>query len=159
MAVVYACAYGATGDRALSEEIAQDTFLCAWNKMPGLDAPPQLPGWLCGIARGLARNARRRRGRERGLGEGEIERVAAGGGSALEELLEREREALVRRALERVPERYREPLVMYYQGDESVEAVAAALGLSAEAVRQRLSRGRAKLRGLVRQLAAAVAAA
>src|SRR5687768_2147411 len=144
MAVVYACAYGATGDRALSEEIAQDTFLCAWNKMPGLDAPPALPGWLCGIARGMARNARRRLGREAPL-EADAP-LASSVPSPLDALLAREREALVRRALARVPRRYREPLVLFYQAEESIQEVADALGLSSDAVRQRLSRGRKHLR-------------
>ena len=143
MAVVYAAAYSAIGDRALSEEVAQETFLCAWRKLPALDRPPAMPGWLCGIARMVARNVRRRRGREQPL----LDEVSVSSApSPLDALLAREREALVRRALARVPRRYREPLVLYYQGEESVHAVAAALGLSEDAVRQRLSRGRKHLR-------------
>jgi RNA polymerase sigma factor (sigma-70 family) len=143
MAVVYAAAYSATGDRALSEEVAQETFLCAWRKLPALDRPPAMPGWLCGIARMMARNVRRRRGREQPLLD---EAPVSSAPSPLDVLLAREQGALVRRALARVPRRYREPLVLYYQGEESVHAVAAALGLSEEAVRQRLSRGRKHLR-------------
>jgi zinc protease len=68
--VVFASAYAATGDRALSEEIAQEAFLIAWRKLPRLAAPPAMPAWVCGIARHLARNARRRRRRECAMGEG-----------------------------------------------------------------------------------------
>jgi hypothetical protein len=45
-------------------------------------------------------------------------------------------------ALERVPESYREPLVLYYREHRSVEHVAAALDLTEDTVKQRLARGR-----------------
>jgi hypothetical protein len=44
--------------------------------------------------------------------------------------------------LERIPESYREPLILYYRNHESIEQVALALELSEEVVRQRLTRGR-----------------
>ena len=45
-------------------------------------------------------------------------------------------------ALERVPEMYREPLILYYREHQSVEHVAVALDLTEDAVKQRLARGR-----------------
>src|SRR5436190_23583090 len=58
---VCAVAYSVLRDRARSEEVAQDAFLLAWQKLPGMSPAPALPGWVCGIARNLARNAARRR--------------------------------------------------------------------------------------------------
>ena len=49
------------------------------------------------------------------------------------------------RALERIPETYRESLILFYREHQSVAAVAAALELSEDAVKQRLSRGRKSL--------------
>ena len=46
------------------------------------------------------------------------------------------------RSLERIPEIYREPLVLFYREHQSIEAVARDLELSEDAVKQRLSRGR-----------------
>jgi hypothetical protein len=54
----------------------------------------------------------------------------------------REEEAILWRSLERIPETYREPLVLFYRERKSVEHVAAELELSEDTVRQRLSRGR-----------------
>ena len=54
----------------------------------------------------------------------------------------REREAILWGALERIPEIYREPLILFYREHKSVERVAADLELSEDAVKQRLSRGR-----------------
>src|SRR5208337_3286274 len=53
-----------------------------------------------------------------------------------------EEKAILWRSLERIPEIYREPLVLFYREQQSIEAVAQDLGLSEDAVRQRLSRGR-----------------
>lgn len=46
------------------------------------------------------------------------------------------------RSLERIPETYREPLILFYREQQSVESVAAELELSEDAVKQRLARGR-----------------
>jgi hypothetical protein len=56
--------------------------------------------------------------------------------------MDKEEQALLWSALERVPQIYREPLVLYYREHRSVEHVAAALDLSEDAVKQRLARGR-----------------
>jgi len=44
--------------------------------------------------------------------------------------------------LARIPENYREPMVLFYREHQSVEAVATALELTEDAVKQRLARGR-----------------
>ena len=56
--------------------------------------------------------------------------------------MSREEEALLWRSLERIPEIYREPLVLFYREHQSIEHVAAALDLTEDAVKQRLARGR-----------------
>jgi hypothetical protein len=56
--------------------------------------------------------------------------------------MDKEEQALLWKALERVPELYREPLVLYYREHRSIEHVAAALDLTEDAVKQRLARGR-----------------
>ena len=69
-----------------------------------------------------------------------------------EEAVSREEESLVWQALERIPEAYREPLILFYREDRSVAEVAGALVLSEDAVKQRLSRGRGMLREQVAEL-------
>src|SRR5208282_3406766 len=54
----------------------------------------------------------------------------------------REEEAILWRSLERIPELYREPLILFYREHQSIEQVAVELELSGDAVKQRLSRGR-----------------
>src|SRR5512146_1156651 len=57
---VYAVAFSRTRDRALSDDLAQDTFVIAWRRFAELRDVERLPAWLCGIARNLARDARKR---------------------------------------------------------------------------------------------------
>ena len=149
--LVCAVAYSATGDRAVSEEVAQEAFLVAWRKLPELDEPPVMPGWLCGIARNLARNARRKLGRERPdpvIAEAAPDARPTPHDTAAD----REAAELVWRALEDLPDEVREPLVLYYRSEQSIREVADSLGLSEEAARQRLSRGRKALRAGVAEL-------
>jgi hypothetical protein len=61
----------------------------------------------------------------------------------------REEAAIVEQALQTIPESYREPLILFYREDQSIQNVADAMDLSADAVRQRLSRGRNMLRDQV----------
>ena len=53
-----------------------------------------------------------------------------------------EEQAILWRSLERIPEIYREPLVLFYREHQSIEAVAEKLELTEDNVKQRLSRGR-----------------
>jgi len=135
-AAVCAVAYARLRDRARSEEIAQEAFLIAWLRRGEADLGT---GWVCGIARNLARNANRR--------HKELAMTTEPGGRDLrEELIDRETERDAAAALERLPERYREAVVLYYRGDESLAEVATALGITEAAARQRVHRGREKLR-------------
>lgn len=141
--LVCAIAYSGTGDRALSEEVAQEAFVAAWKGLGDLREPGKLKAWLAGIARNLVKGARRSRARAR---TEPLEETPSPTASPLQQVLEEEQQALVWRALEELPETYREPLVLFYREERSVDRVAEALDLSADAVKQRLSRGRQMLR-------------
>lgn len=140
--VVCAVTYCSTGDRVLSEDVAQDTFIAAWRQLDRLRNSARLRPWLCGIARNLARTARKRRRREPLVDTDEHE---APGASPFDDAARGDVERIVRDALDRIPETYREVLVLYYREDQSIREVADTLGLSEPAVMQRLSRGRRHL--------------
>jgi RNA polymerase sigma factor (sigma-70 family) len=137
--------YSATGSLRESEDMAQETFLIAWRRLKELREAEKLRPWLCGIARHLIRNSLRRQEREPTHGAGSLEdvrSVRAPGASPSEAAVNSEEAAILWRSLERIPALYREPLILFYREHHSTERVAAALDLSEETVRQRLSRGR-----------------
>jgi len=136
--VVSAVSYSRTGDRALSEDVAQDTFIAAWRQLGQLREPSRLRSWLCGIARNLARKARRRSAREAPLDHP----LVFEGANPFDAAAEAESERVVRDALLRVPDTYRDVLVLYYRDQRPVRDVAAVLGITEAAALQRLARGR-----------------
>jgi RNA polymerase sigma factor (sigma-70 family) len=142
---VCAVTYSAIGDLARSEDVAQETFLQAWKSLRSLKDPSKMKAWLCGIARNLAHNAVRREIRQptsRGDDLASIENRAAPEPSPSERTISNEEQSLMWRTLAEIPETYREPMVLFYREQQSVERVAEALDLTEDAVKQRLSRGR-----------------
>jgi RNA polymerase sigma factor (sigma-70 family) len=135
---VCAVTYSRTRDETLAEDVAQDTFLTAWRTLDRVREPHKLGAWLCGIARNLAGKARRRREREVSIEE----HVLLATDNPFEAASEAEIERLVGDALGRVPETYRDVLVLHYREHRSARDIAELLEISEAAVLQRLSRGR-----------------
>jgi hypothetical protein len=74
------------------------------------------------------------------------EKIQSAEAGPAERVISKEQQAMVWGALERIPENYREPIVLFYREKQSINQVAAGLGLSEEVARQRLSRGRKMLK-------------
>jgi RNA polymerase sigma factor (sigma-70 family) len=135
---VYAVAFSGVRDRALADDVTQDTFVIAWRKLAELRDERRLPAWLCGIARHRARDARKQAQRE---SVGDVVDVVHTT-TPYEVMREAEDDRLVATALGQVPDVYREPLVLYYYEERSVDDVARSLGITAATATKRLSRGR-----------------
>jgi RNA polymerase sigma factor (sigma-70 family) len=138
-------AYSATGSLSQSEDLAQETFVAAWKQLAGLREPGKLRSWLCRISRNLTHDALQTQGREPSHKAETLEEIVESPAPLplpSECTISREEEAILWRLIERIPEGYREPLVLFYREHQSIENVAAALDLSEDAVKQRLSRGR-----------------
>jgi len=142
---VCALAYSACGNVSQSEDLAQETFLIAWRKLRELREPPKFKSWLYGIARNLIKNSLRQQSLNPLAGAAPLDEsltACAAEANPVGRAISKEEEGILWQSLEQIPETYREPLVLFYRQQESIERVAAVLELSEEAVRQRLSRGR-----------------
>ncbi|HEY3802942.1 MAG TPA: sigma-70 family RNA polymerase sigma factor [Kofleriaceae bacterium] len=137
--MVAAVAFAASGDGALVDDVVQDTFVAAWQRLATLRDASAVRPWLRRIATNLARKARRRRVRETG------ERDIASDDTPFDAAVARERAQQLDSALARLGPRYREPLVLFYYEQQSIREVASALRLNEAAVMQRLSRARKQL--------------
>jgi RNA polymerase sigma factor (sigma-70 family) len=143
--LVSSLAYCATGNVSRSEDLAQETFVSAWKQLAELREPAKLRPWLCSIARSFISKEFRRQGREPDHAAESLEAVdewVSPEPLPPDQVISDEEKAILWRSLERIPEIYREPLVLFYREHQSIEAVAQDLGLSEDAVKQRLSRGR-----------------
>jgi RNA polymerase sigma factor (sigma-70 family) len=143
-AMVCGIALAILGDFAASEDAGQEAFLTAWRKFHELRDPGRLRAWLGQIARNAALGHVRRRRGDVPLDDN-LELVD--GSLMPDEVTANQDEAnLVRDSLAKLPETYRLPLVLFYREGQSVRAVAEALEISEDAVKQRLARGREMLR-------------
>lgn len=143
--LISSIAYCATGNVSQSEDLAQETFVTAWKQLSKLHEPTKLRSWLCGITRFLISNEFRRQGREPVHAAESLKAVDEWPSPEPlppDRVITEEEKAILWRSLERIPEIYREPLVLFYREQQSIEAVAQDLELSEDAVKQRLSRGR-----------------
>ena len=144
-AMISGLVYAACGDLHRSEDVAQETFISAWKSLSGLRDAAKLPGWLCQIARRrLADSARPASAKEiqfsHAFESGQEPAAPLDDSATVEE------SELLWRTLSRIPQPYRETLVLYYRQEKSTAQVAAAMETSEDSVRQRLARGRQMLR-------------
>jgi RNA polymerase sigma factor (sigma-70 family) len=143
--LICSLAYSATGSLGQSEDLAQETFITAWKRLGHLRERDKLRAWLCGIARNRINNFLRREGREPIRAAESLENLAETHSPEplpADQTISNEEQAILWRSLERIPEIYREPLVLFYREHQSIEAVAHSLNLTGDTVKQRLSRGR-----------------
>ncbi|MEZ6190354.1 MAG: sigma-70 family RNA polymerase sigma factor [Phycisphaerales bacterium] len=147
--LVTSITYNATGDIPTSEDLAQDTFLQAWRKIGTLREPDKLAGWLCAIARNRVRDWLRRKQTDVSrkavtLTDAELSAHTLTAPDDHAQLADES--ALVWRAIESIPEQYREALVLHYREQLGNAQMAEVLNLNEAAVRQRLTRARAMVR-------------
>ena len=154
----YICAitFSAKGDVGKSEVLAQETFISAWNDLAQLKDLNKFQSWLGGIARNVIKNSFRSQQHDlirKAASIDQLQETETDDSGPAERVITKEQQHVVRNALQQIPEQFREPLVLFYRQEKSVKKVAEQLGLSEEAVKQRLSRGRKLLK---EQLAALV---
>ncbi|HIJ66013.1 MAG TPA: RNA polymerase sigma factor [Candidatus Hydrogenedentes bacterium] len=144
----YGTAVGLLSDFELARDVVQEAFLCAYRDLRKLKDPERFGGWLRGIVRHTALHALRELQRIRKLTE-EFGRNAdhADSSPTADRHLEcEERRAKVRAALERLTEKNREAVSLFYVDGLSYEEIAQFLDVSKTTVLGRLQRGRAQLR-------------
>lgn len=136
-------------DRALAEDIVQESLLRAWRSREALKDPGAARAWLLTIVRREhARLYERKRLELVSLDE--VVETHAG-----PKVTEPDGELFaLRHAIMRLPIEYREPLVLQVLGGFSTEEIARELALSSTAVLTRLFRARNKLRVLYGMVAA-----
>lgn len=127
------------GDWALADDLAQDTFLAAWEGLGDLRDGATLRGWLCGIgyrkALSALRAAGRMRAREAAYAETRQTLSAPPDAARL----------VVERAMAALPLEQRAAVALCLAADFSHGEAAAALGVPVGTVKSHVARGRAKL--------------
>ena len=149
---VYRYVLQMSGSATTAEEVTQEVFVLLIRRAGGFNAGRgPLLGWLLGAARHVLRKMAARNGMYVPLEEGdEPESGAPAAGHPLEDLTRGERLEAVQQAVQSLPERYREAVVLCDLEELSYEDAARVLGCAVGTVRSRLHRGRALVAGKLR---------
>ena len=141
---VHALAYRKIGDFHTAEEITQDTFLQAYQKLSTLKDWRHFPGWLYTIASRFCLMWHRKHK----LPMQSIDAIETGYVDALAQAKyvdERTRQT-VHSALDELPESQRTVLTLHYLGGMTCEEIARFIGTSRGAILDRLYRARLQLK-------------
>ena len=136
-------------DRTMAEDMAQEAFVKAFRALRTFRGDSAFSTWLTAIAMNTYRSCLR--DRPPAAATLDAARAVGRGADPFAGLQDQERAAMVRRAVLALPEKYREPLVLYYFHEMDLGETARVLGIPEGTVKARLSRAR----DLLRQRAAA----
>ncbi len=146
--IVYARAL--TRESNTANDIVQEAFIVAFDKMDTFDVTRDFPTWMRGIVRNKWREWVRKNKRyqysDTNIAEMDADiaawqaESAAGNRTVFDALSS---------CLERLPENLRETVNEFYYNDQNGEEVAEALGVSPAAIRKRLQRARELLKACV----------
>ncbi|MGD1031946.1 MAG: sigma-70 family RNA polymerase sigma factor [Opitutaceae bacterium] len=154
--MVFSTAVRLVADDAQAEDISQDVFVKAFEHFDMLRDSPTAGGWLKTVATNLSLNHLQRY-RKRWRFFSEVRQESAGGEEAgpetefaapetfFEGVDADERRAWVEKALDRLPDSQRIPLVLYHYEDLSYDEIARKLGVSLAKVKTDILRAREAL--------------
>jgi RNA polymerase sigma-70 factor (sigma-E family) len=134
-----------TGDRDNAEEVVQDAYVKVHGSWRGLREPDKAEAYLRTAVVNLSRSRLRRRQVAARHRPEPLSDVASAEASAMRTV---QREAVLH-ALQQLPRRQREAVVLRYYGDLSEAQTASAMGCSVGAVKSHTSRAMAALRPLL----------
>lgn len=130
------------GDSDEADDIAQESLVKAYLSCDGLKEPAKFKAWLYRIGFNTFFSHRRAVRPTTTLDDAPETEASERSDNAF-------RYQALYAALDRIPERERTSILLYYMEGYSVREISGIVEVSEEAVRQHLSRGRNHLRGLL----------
>jgi RNA polymerase sigma-70 factor (ECF subfamily) len=153
---VYRAAYAALGSADEADDVAQEAFVAAFQKLGMFRGEAAFRTWLVAIAWRKALDRRRsvarwlRRTVSRDLAKGDaaqrMHRLAATGPSQEDTLTSGELDRTLKRLIATLPVKLRDTLLLARSGDYSYEQIGGMLGIPTGSVKWRVSEARRVLR-------------
>ena len=149
---VHTLAWRKIGDFHIAQEITQDTFLTAYQKLRTLKNHNLFAGWLYVIAANLCRDwLKKNRLPMDSLDitdANEVDKVSYSQYVAEKQKADADetRREVVKKLLQKLPESERTVMMLHYLGEMTINAISEFLGVSQNTVKSRLSRARNRLK-------------
>jgi len=135
----------------LARDISQEILIKIWEKREGLKRVQNFEGYLMHTARNHAIDVLRAASRS-DIAKGEIARQFYQGNSCWDdETLHRDYTSFIKRTLDSLPPRAREVFLLHREEGKSYDEIAAALGISRNAVRNSMHLALEKFRAAARE--------
>ncbi len=149
---VHALAWRKIGDFHVAQEITQDAFLKAYQKLSTLKNRNAFSGWVYVIVARMSKDWLRKNRLPMDpldtTDVSEVDHVSYSRYTAEKQAAEADetRREIVKELLKKLPESERTVITLHYLGEMTVKAVAEFLGVSQNTVKSRLNRARNRLR-------------
>ena len=149
---VHALAWRKIGDFHIAQEITQDAFFKAYQKLGTLKNRNLFAGWLYVIASNLCSDWFQKKSLPEQSLEvtdiSEVNRVSYSRYVAEKQATEADetRREIVKKLLQKLPESERTVMTLHYLGEMTIKAISEFLGVSPNTVKSRLSRARNRLK-------------
>lgn len=130
-----------TGDYQASLELAQETFLKAWNHLRSYNSDRRFSSWIFKIAHNCAIDHNRQKARSREM-EREICRQEATTANREKHL---EENLFLQQLIDKLKEPYKTAVVLRFMGDLSYDEIGRIMEATLQQVKNYLFRGRKKL--------------
>ncbi|MGF1505986.1 MAG: RNA polymerase sigma factor [Chloroflexi bacterium] len=134
------------GDRALAEDLLQETFLRVLRGIEGYTYPRPFKPWLYAIATNAARAHFRRADTRRTASHESFELHPSQTANPEYQLERSQRARRVTQALASLPDHQREAIILFYYEELTIAEIAAVLAIPEGTVKSRLSIARRRLR-------------
>lgn len=130
------------GDTSLADDVAQEAYIKAYLSSDGFNSHEKFNAWIYRIGYNCFLNHKR------------SEKISVGYDEAMHITSDSKPDDAFRyqqlyMALNNLPDRERTSILLFYLEDYSIKEIAEIVGVSQDAVKQHLSRGRNHLRGLL----------
>lgn len=145
--LVRAICFDFTGQLATAEDLSQDVFLKAYERLGQLRDADRFVPWLCEIARRAGRDWQRKSQRD-AISLGSDADVGPSVGEATED----SRLAELREAVRRLPDQERMALHLFYLEEQPAESARQVLGISQSGFYKLLERARKHVGAIMRRM-------
>ncbi len=148
---VYSFCVYLTRSRQDADDLYQQTFLVAFEKNE-IDEAQKPVSYLLSIAANLWNNQKRKtmwRKKKANIiyfQEENLEQIAEDAESVEEALIRRDERETVRKEVDKLPDKMRVVILMYYMEQLSIDEIAKALGIPTGTVKSRLHQAKARLK-------------
>ncbi len=138
-------------DYQLSQEIVQDTFLNAFQKIHQLENPDRLKAWLTTILLNHCRSIMRKAALKNVFpsSNDKLENSIDSNPTPEDNILGTERNLVLAHAIQQLPYKYREVIILYYYNDLAIAEISHLTKIKESTIKSRLKRGRNSLKGVL----------